>query len=1245
MILSTFVFETVISDLDADKLWLFNEDKSSSPNYLYELNENDSGKCNSSDNTVSLQRQDDNHFRELEDRNKSTRFGQEDLETEDSTARISLESNYFNDTTLGVRADKDDPNQQAKKVHLGSGSGTSSKQNNQDKSNQGNKKTTKVNSFFSISPAKKISFTSLLPKSKKPLDNQRTTTKSQPAHKVSQTNLMIEPRGLTNQRSFTPLTGSHLLFGAHTQLPLPAYYSNHPGHFFNHFAPRPGDPIATGQTIPHAYHQSASHYAHPMDIGKQGELAPIFYPAVGPTRPRTNKHQSQQQRPNNNHDNRTRSNDSSNQGQSNSNQHPLSSLPIGVAAAALLSERAKSFISQLNRGATTRSPQVAKNNNNNQAGNSNLRNTNRDTSSANNNNVNNNQGSNGNNHGSYKGSASNSDNIGLASMIKNAADAWSVTNPGSEPSQSIIVEHDGPSLTTVDFNANMPPQLMGPQPPFQGQRAMGNDAPEDDETSSFYEEETEVGGSHQAKRIAKMRHPHPFYPQHQQQHHNQRHPHQGHELHNSYQPHHYPHQPPPPQHHHMQHHHHAQRMPVEQQVAPQRFPFEQQVQSHEVQTEVPMDTFYNTMEPEFNQRHHKKPIEETGLGQDALQDYLRLQKMQIDSQNQQFGNYPDSINAIKELNNGGAGGGENKVRDLAATISSKLSASSNNPDQIDQLIKELQNMNKGRQHNEDQASSNSGARRPPKGILDDYDELLSNDDEEDEQIKLLRKKLLQRLRGKYKKNNRDKGSGSSESSFQSEAIKIPLHALLLAALDRRMSPSEQSQTVSPDSSSTDDKNRDVSTTTVGPKLQILSETNSAPGATNQLPGANPFFDPLFDGTAKSDQVPFENGTELYQDNLSYDPPPSNTDPTPPPSNKPEQHLERDREYQAPNMFILNNIRLPDHLNLQKGQNESAATVLTVERAQHNGGKVMQNSSSNQETPSPRQMDEPIYVQQTTRRPLVVRRNDRQLTSREQQESTKRRRHLANRHDDSGDFDMNKQVVEFAQERAQVPYLGPDWGVRVKDEQSNKPIKKTDSSVHFDDDFEEMARSTRRKILKRRRRPPKTSDDLDKIEDGFFNKVQRDTSDQNTDIEKNISSIEEASGSAPAEKRSSKRDRERIDEGIADEDDAEMDSNDISQQQIMDEEEVGNGQKSNRGSRTSGSREWKPQMIEDEVRRIEDISRNKRSHSDAKDEPGSSASGENQDYSERPEDAPPQMLANEAAEPCGDSIPTSARPAV
>ena len=71
--------------------------------------------------------------------------------------------------------------------------------------------------------------------------------------------------------------------------------------------------------------------------------------------------------------------------------------------------------------------------------------------------------------------------------------------------------------------------------------------------------------------------------------------------------------------------------------------------------------------------------------------------------------------------------------------------------------------------------------------------------EADEQrMQLLRKKLLARLRPKHRgATNQDapssSGSNSKDSSFGNDSIKIPLHTLLLAALDRRQSTADKRQ--------------------------------------------------------------------------------------------------------------------------------------------------------------------------------------------------------------------------------------------------------------------------------------------------------------------------------------------------------------------------------------------------------------------------------------------------------------------
>jgi len=190
--------------------------------------------------------------------------------------------------------------------------------------------------------------------------------------------------------------------------------------------------------------------------------------------------------------------------------------------------------------------------------------------------------------------------------------------------------------------------------------------------------------------------------------------------------------------------------------------------------------------------------------------------------------YPDSINAIKQQ------------AERAPKTSSRLSSGETKNvkqakrDQIiEQLIKELMGkkepQNKWKNHQDSTAASeheddhddddsvnkvgDEGARGEAKSRKKAYSEPDSEDrpdpsehqddsqeagqkrqteddsdessETEAEKMQMLRKKLLARLRNRHKANGQS--SSKDSSSFSNDSIKIPLHTLLLAALDRRNS--------------------------------------------------------------------------------------------------------------------------------------------------------------------------------------------------------------------------------------------------------------------------------------------------------------------------------------------------------------------------------------------------------------------------------------------------------------------------
>lgn len=692
-------------------------------------------------------------------------------------------------------------------------------------------------------------------------------------------------------------------------------------------------------------------------------------------------------------------------------QQVSSSTQINTAsAAAMLSEKARNLLSQMNLG--TVGSHAAKANLVNSILNA------RPTSLTN-----------------LSSLKSQNDNPAMSSMIKTAAEAWAASTSGADSNPAIIVEHDGPSITTVDFGNNQPAR-SNPNPP------------EDDEVSAFYaeeNEETESEGSNVGKKIIKLR----------------------------------------------QNHQH---------------PFEHQVDSHNVQSEAPLDSaFFESLSINRSPRV-KRPQASDGQG-----DYLGYQRL-VDRTN----SYPDSINAIKQRE---SNSDRQEKHDFVSSVRDKLVSSSD--DQIEKLIRELKELNKEKK-----------GRGRGKKFNDDEDDQSSAEDNESDQIRLLKKKLMARLKSKTGEETIKKETESK--SFSSEAIKIPLHALLLAALDRRMSSSERNPTVSPDLIA-DERNRGIITA-------VENQFNDIPASLDLNPifGTKTTFNAAPDDSTNS----LNNLTQARLDGYGI-----RTD-----YNGSEIDNNANR-----NMFINPNM-IHESIMLAKHPSSSQAA------AHDQDGNNQQLSNQEQDS----------LQLGTTRTPIIARPQRTQSTTPRSRRSQYPMSDLEGDDRDVGDFDVNKQIKSFAHDRND-PALEPVWVSQKDQVRKTKSETPRNSKIEFDDDFNDDSRTgSDRKILKRRRPSPGFSDNGER---NFFDALRADTT-EDPDVDRKISDIND--GSSENTNRRQIADRNDDDRDFESENRADDEG-----QSSNGDEEVRKPQTREAAESKTNSSTWKPHAIDEEVRKIEE----------------------------------------------------------
>lgn len=636
-------------------------------------------------------------------------------------------------------------------------------------------------------------------------------------------------------------------------------------------------------------------------------------------------------------------------------------------------------------------------------------------------------------------------NNDLSSSTKSLADNWASASTEPDSTPTIIFEHDGPTLTTVDFG--LPPTAN--RIPVEAA-----DPSDDEEISNFYSEDSEEAeqeGSNEAKRFAAV--------------HNRQ----------------------------------------------------------------PSMNFYETLP------------EENSVGNDFYEPKPRTQ--QASKSSRRPNSYPDSISAIKE-----------QGRSSERTQYSKSKLASSDSDQIEKLIRDLQELKRRRTPDREEAKK----REPNDNSGDDYGELLgSNDEDDDDQIRLLRKKLMARLNSK---RDRQTLKSISEDTFHNAAVKIPLHALLMAALDRRMSSSESSG----DSLIVDPRNKDVISRAAHEFNEISADLGSVMSDQRQNATASePHIFNVVDNSSGMKSIPSSQTSE-------------------------ESLAHRVAQSRATPLV---------QLNISQSLTDNAKENLTSKRKEASPSGFSEDQSSTPTTSSP------VALMQQS--PVVQGAWMRQD-----------RFHSAMRpvytFDERDDFDLNRHVREFSSERNE-PRLEPSWvsrqavaGNRRGHDNELAKAGHLTANVNFDDEFDDMDRSTRRKLFRRRRLSTKTANrpkphrrNTDVDEDRFLTKLNRDLldDDETTSVDRNVDNMDNSEESAGAGARDEARSRRRakalkkrgeLDEG----DEAELDSGNEPQVRSgdpefdSDEPSQPRPRKRSGSSRKNGAQVWKPKVIDDEVRKME-----------------------------------------------------------
>lgn len=546
--------------------------------------------------------------------------------------------------------------------------------------------------------------------------------------------------------------------------------------------------------------------------------------------------------------------------------------------------------------------------------------------------------------------------------------------------------------------------------------------------------------------------------------------------------------------------------------------------------------------------------------------------------NRHESSYPDSINAIKQKTDSrdddyrSHNQDSNDDRDrkhnkdnLINLVRDRLRVSSSaNNDQIKELIKELQELDldndSGRKSSSDKGSSVID--------FDDYEDLLGKDDEEDRR-KALRRKIIAKIRSKYerqaKKVAKEFFNGGKSND---DSIRIPLHALLLAALDRRASSSESSNRhiVLPDESESSNLvNDDQSRYIINDAQRQFAEDTSEMG-------------PLLNATKLIESSVIQSSEDQQQ------------------SLNPVQQISTKELLPIESSLTLPSGPLSQNMNTSGIDISMSPLQMTVDNVQSSNNN---NMSIGLASPKP---TEQIDAHQQG------------LT-----QNNKTRRAPA-KPANEGDFDLDEQAERYSRDDRRD--LEPAWMRRedyndhavANNKRRRRVQNKSNDTMRFqdfEDDYDQLEKSARRKMRAkfrtRTKRPSNRSrkpNESSYLDDGqrFIDNVTRDASASNnsevgpTDVDRNIANMDPESGDEKSHSRSDDKSARSARSRSIDYDD---DYDDRMSRESGEDDYSGNDANDRKGtpgkkrSRKEGhSRSWKPNMIDDEVKRIEADARDK-----------------------------------------------------
>lgn len=567
--------------------------------------------------------------------------------------------------------------------------------------------------------------------------------------------------------------------------------------------------------------------------------------------------------------------------------------------------------------------------------------------------------------------------------------------------------------------------------------------------------------------------------------------------------------------------------------------------------------------------------------------------------------YPDSIDAIKEKSNAqqrSKGDSKFSKDNLMSLVRDRLSASpTGSTDQIKDLIRELQALTSKGESDTGSGSRKSSDKHGSSSIdFDDYEDLLgpSKDTDDVDRRRALRKKIIARIRAKYERQanklaQEALSSSDGGSKTDDDSIRIPLHALLLAALDRRASSSEPSSShiVLPDESDSVNLVQDEQS-----KYLINNAQRQFAEDTSGLA-------PLLNATAKMTEATMMSSLPQQQQQQS-------------------DQVVKTLLPLSESALAFSTGPLNQSVNVTQLMEDAASiTGQPMQQVNVHGTTLGEHQVSN--------MDNKPQTQTVIMQPFPIQPN----------KSATKDDKVNGVSSIGGDFDVDEQVELYSRDDRRE--LEPSWMRRREDQddydlpkdsprarksrnRSSRRLKTSSSNIdnnatslpvtNFEEDYEQMDRSARRKLRgklwrrfkkrppKRTRTPSEPPTESSYLADGeqFIENVSRDASDRKSSptdgtdvVERNIASMdpEVSSGEDAEHQRSPERARQDDYDEADDDGDADTGQDNAP---VAQRAKRRSRKRSKRRDRKSGPHQtgWRPGTIDDEVSKIEADAREK-----------------------------------------------------